>query len=475
MSLISNLRTIMQYTRQEQYLFLEEELRAQTDLFNQKLNTSASYLLFEREEIFVAKFVKFHEGELILKFNTNRGVPRKGEYLYCFTSPKQYHDFNKWGKLTYGDLLKNKGCATELVCIWQSTLRDDPNYCLVGFRGAEIEFAEHINGHTGAFLILGPNVPPYQYISNLQKLTRRNNVTINHLLEGDYSSQETEYFTIPQKDSISDFIQKQLFFSKSVVLQGPPGTGKTTVANIIAKNSGMQLFKLNATTASLSDVKEVISSADGIFSQNGILLYLDEIQYFNKKQQQSLLEYIEDGRVTLITSTTENPHFYVYNAIISRSSLFEFKPVAAEDCAVAVRRAVDYLNAELGTQKTLDADTARYIASCTGGDVRHAIVVTENAFFAADSVITNEIVDELGAKVTNFDDDTHYDLLSCLQKSIRGSDPDATAFYLAKLLSLGELISVCRRLQVIASEDVGAAYPMAAVITRACCESAKEL
>ena len=217
----------MLYTRQEHYLFLEEELRAQTDLFNQKLNTSASYLLFEREEIFVAKFVKFHEGELILKFNTNRGVPRKGEYLYCFTSPKQYHDFNNWGKLTYGDLLKNKGCATELVCIWQSTLRDDPKYCLVGFRGAEIEFAEHINGHTGAFLILGPNVPPYQYISNLQRLTKRNNVTINHLLEGDYSSQETEYFTIPPKDSISDFIQKQLFFSKSVVLQGPPGTGKT--------------------------------------------------------------------------------------------------------------------------------------------------------------------------------------------------------------------------------------------------------
>ena len=217
----------MQYTRQEHYLFLEEELRAQTDLFTQKLNTSASYLLFEREEIFVAKFIKFHEGELILKFNTNRGVPRKGEYLYCFTSPKQYHDFNNWGKLTYGDLLKNKGCATELVCIWQSTLRDDPDYCLVGFRGAELEFAGHINGHTGAFLILGPNVPPYQYISNLQKLTRRNDVTINHLLEGDCSSQETEYFTIPQKDSISDFIQKQLFFSKSVVLQGPPGTGKT--------------------------------------------------------------------------------------------------------------------------------------------------------------------------------------------------------------------------------------------------------
>lgn len=255
----------MHYSRQEHYLFLEEELRAQTDLFNQKLNTSASYLLFEREEIFVAKFVKFHEGELILKFNTNRGVPRKGEYLYCFTSPKQYHDFNKWGKLTYGDLLKNKGCATELVCIWQSTLRDDPNYCLVGFRGAEIEFAEHINGHTGAFLILGPNIPPYQYISNLQKLTRRNNVTINHLLEGDYSSQETDYFTIPQKDSISDFILKQLFFSKSVVLQGPPGTGKTYQIAKLCKSlcdQGLSVLVTALTNRALIEVaskKELLS------------------------------------------------------------------------------------------------------------------------------------------------------------------------------------------------------------------------
>ena len=237
----------------------------------------------------------------------------------------------------------------------------------------------------------------------------------------------------------------------------------------------MVFHRLNATTASLSDVKDILTGTNTLFGAGGILLYIDEIQYFNKKQQQALLEYIEDGRVTLITSTTENPHFYIYNAIISRSSLFEFKPVSAEDCAIAVKRAVDYLNGELSTPKKLGEGTARYIASCTGGDVRHAIVVTENAFFAADEIITNEVVDELGAKLGNFDTDTHYDLLSCLQKSIRGSDPDATAFYLAKLLSLGELISVCRRLQVIASEDVGAAYPMAAAITRACCESAKEL
>lgn len=261
----------------------------------------------------------------------------------------------------------------------------------------------------------------------------------------------------------------------NMIFYGPPGTGKTTAAEIIARESGMSFHRLNATTASLSDVKEILAGTNNIFAASGILLYIDEIQYFNKKQQQALLEYIEDGRVTLIASTTENPHFYVYNAILSRSSLFEFKPVAPEDCSVAVRRAVDYLNKEMGTSKTVDEDTVTYIARSTSGDVRHAIVLTENAFFAADDKITRETVDNFNVKVGNFDDDTHYDLLSCLQKSIRGSDPDATVFYLAKLLSLGELISVCRRLQVIASEDVGLAYPMAAVVTRSCCESAKEL
>ena len=261
----------------------------------------------------------------------------------------------------------------------------------------------------------------------------------------------------------------------NMIFYGPPGTGKTTAAEIIARESDMVFHKLNATSASLSDVKSILSSTDSIFCTGGILLYIDEIQYFNKKQQQSLLEYIEDGRVTLIASTTENPHFYVYNAIISRSSLFEFKPVAAEACVRALRRALDYLNAQNGTDKKADTETLTYIAKCSGGDVRHSIVLLENAYFAAEDQLTREIVDGFNVRVGNFDDDTHFDLLSCLQKSIRGSDPDAAAFYVAKLLSLGELISVCRRLQVIASEDVGAAYPMAAAITRACCESAKEL
>ena len=261
----------------------------------------------------------------------------------------------------------------------------------------------------------------------------------------------------------------------NMIFYGPPGTGKTTAAEIIARESGMVFHRLNATTASLSDVKDILSSTNNVFCTGGILLYIDEIQYFNKKQQQALLEYIEDGRVTLITSTTENPHFYIYNAISSRSSLFEFKPVAPSDCVVALRRALDYLNGEQQTTKTAEEGVLEYIARSTSGDVRHAIVLLENSFFAAEEVISQETVDGFNVRVGNFDDDTHYDLLSCLQKSIRGSDPDAAAFYVAKLLSLGELISVCRRLQVIAIEDVGLAYSMAAVVTRACCESAKEL
>ncbi|MBQ8345684.1 MAG: AAA family ATPase, partial [Clostridia bacterium] len=260
----------------------------------------------------------------------------------------------------------------------------------------------------------------------------------------------------------------------NMIFYGPPGTGKTTAAELLAREAGMVFHRLNATTASVSDVKEILAQTDSLFCTGGILLYIDEIQYFNRKQQQALLEYIEDGRVTLITSTTENPHFYIYNAIISRSSLFEFKPVSPEECAPALRRALAYLNQEEGTDKTVTDEVLHYIGQSTSGDVRHAIGVLENAFFVAESQITREVVDEFNVRIGNYDTDTHYDLLSCLQKSIRGSDPDATCFYLAKLLSLGELISVCRRLQVIASEDVGLAYPQAAASVRACCESAQE-
>ena len=267
----------------------------------------------------------------------------------------------------------------------------------------------------------------------------------------------------------------------NMIFFGPPGTGKTTAANIIAERSNMTLRRLNATTASLSDVKEVIEETSTVFGSAGILLYLDEIQYFNKKQQQSLLEYIEDGRITLIASTTENPYFYVYNAIISRSAVFEFRPVAPKEIEKSISRALEKLNSELKSEVTIAPDALVYLSGCGAGDVRRSLGLLENAFYLADAgdkKITKEILESLTPKVLGSFDragDVHYDLLSCLQKSIRGSDPDAAVFYLAKLLEGGDLISSCRRLQVIASEDVGLAYPMAAAITKACVDSAREL
>ncbi len=265
----------------------------------------------------------------------------------------------------------------------------------------------------------------------------------------------------------------------NMIFYGPPGTGKTTAASVIAARSGMEFHKLNATTASLQDVKDILARTEGMFGSNGILLYLDEIQYFNRKQQQSLLEYMEDGRITLIASTTENPHFYVYNAIISRSSLFEFRPVPPTETLKMLRRALAYLNEQGGTDTALPDDVGVALAEAAGGDVRRAVGLLENAYFAAGfepgTTITRETVAAFDSGVGNFNEDVHYDLLGCLQKSIRGSDPDATAFYVAKMLALGEMFPLIRRLQVIASEDIGLAYPQAAAVVRACCESAREL
>ena len=264
----------------------------------------------------------------------------------------------------------------------------------------------------------------------------------------------------------------------NMIFYGPPGTGKTTVANIIADMSGMQLYKLNATTASLQDVKDVLSNTDNMFAENGTLLYLDEIQSFNKKQQQSLLEFMENGKITLIASTTENPHYYVYNALLSRSSVFEFKSVKPEECIPTLKRAILALNDEFGDSKEADDSTLLGIARAAGGDVRMSIGILENAYYISDKSISEDAVKDLIPSIVGHfdrDGDMHYDLLSCLQKSIRGSDADAAVFYLAKILASGDLLSACRRLLVIASEDVGCAYPMASVITYACTESAKSI
>ena len=270
-------------------------------------------------------------------------------------------------------------------------------------------------------------------------------------------------------------------FIPSMIFYGPPGTGKTTAAEIISAESGMTLHHLNATTASLSDIKDVVKDTSSMMGINGILLYLDEIQYFNKKQQQSLLEYIEDGRITLIASTTENPYYYIYDALLSRCSVFEFKPVTNADI---VRRLLTVAEREY-PDIVLSPETAKEIAYSSGGDVRRSLTMMEVAASLCETgedgkkFIPTEVVRSLTPSVSQSsfdrDGDVHYDLLSCLQKSIRGSDPDAAVFYLARLLEGGDLISPCRRLMVIASEDIGAAYPMAAVIVRACVESAKEL
>lgn len=293
-------------------------------------------------------------------------------------------------------------------------------------------------------------------------------------------------------ESFDDMVGQEHLFGKNGVIRkmtsggylpnmiffGPPGTGKTTAASILACSTDMTIHKLNATTASLADVKEVCAQTSSVFATNGILLYLDEIQYFNKKQQQSLLEYIEDGRITLIASTTENPYMYIYNAIISRSAVFEFKSVKAKDIVPVLRRALGKLCEEYSMQKNASDEALEAVASAAAGDVRRSLNLLENCFFASEDEISVDILSSVNSTtVGNFDKDgtVHYDLLSALQKSIRGSDPDATVFYLARLLDGGDLLGVCRRLQVIASEDIGLAYPIAAAITDSCVNSALRL
>ena len=266
----------------------------------------------------------------------------------------------------------------------------------------------------------------------------------------------------------------------NMVFYGPSGTGKTTVANIIAEQTNRTLYKLNATTASTADIREIVSQLDTMMAPNGVLLYLDEIQSFNKKQQQSLLEHIENGKITLIASTTENPYFYVFNAILSRSTVFEFKQIDAAAALKAVKRAVAYLEQRTGLRASPEEGALEYIARGCGGDIRKSLNAIEVLFSAGipegDSLPLTladaRAVTQKSALRADRDGDNYYDLLSALQKSIRGSDPDAAVHYLARLLEAGQLQSACRRLMVIAGEDVGLAYPQILPTIKSCVDMA---
>ena len=267
----------------------------------------------------------------------------------------------------------------------------------------------------------------------------------------------------------------------NMVFYGPSGVGKTTIASIIASSTNKELRKLNATTASTADIKEIVSQINSFSGVNGILLYLDEIQYFNKKQQQTLLEFIENGSITLIASTTENPYFYVYNAILSRSTVFEFKTIEAGEVERAVIRGFEIAGEERGERYTLEDGAARYIANACGGDVRKALNAVELTALTAEEtergekLVTLESAQALTQKSAlryDKDGDSHYDILSGYQKSMRGSDPNAALYYLARLLEAGDLPSACRRLMVCACEDVGLAYPQLLPIVKACVDMA---
>lgn len=270
----------------------------------------------------------------------------------------------------------------------------------------------------------------------------------------------------------------------NMIFFGPPGVGKTTVANILSQVTDKKLYRLNATTASIKDIHQIIKELESLIGYKGVILYLDEIQNFNKKQQQSLLEYMEDGRITLIASTAENPYHYVYGPLLSRSMIFEFQPLSEEEIISSLKRGIILLEKELNSRLDISEDALGYLALMSGGDLRRALnsleLVTYSSSSADGSGVTldlSDIEEIIQNKGFSFDNkgDVYYDALSALQKSIRGSDPDAAIFYTAVLLKGGQLIPVCRRLLVIVSEDIGLAYPQSASIVYALTQSALQV
>ena len=269
----------------------------------------------------------------------------------------------------------------------------------------------------------------------------------------------------------------------NMIFYGPSGVGKTTLAKILAKHTSKRLFKLNATTASTADIKDIIAQIDTFTAPNGILLYLDEIQYFNKKQQQTILEFIETGKITLIASTTENPSFYIYNAILSRSVIFEFKFVNSNEIKKALIRVIKFIEKEEKVKVIASDDVLDYIATLAAGDVRRAINFLELCNLSSTIKNKSKKISLDTATQLNFSGNIrydkagneHYDTLSAYQKSMRGSDPNAAIYYLARLLSSGDLISACRRLMVCVCEDVGLAYPQIIPIVKSCVDIAMQV
>ena len=250
----------MRYTRDEHWQFLEDELRSQTKAFKEKLESSAEYLLLEKEEVFVAKLLKFKEGEMILKFPTKRGIPRSGEYLYCFTVPKQLRNYRNWKKASYGDLIKEKGLHTEAVCIWQAPINNDAEFCIAGFRGVDLEFASSLEDASDLILVLGPNKPPYEYIINLQNIVLNNDtIEVNEIFDADFKNDIVHHSELDKKKEAVNFILTQLSLVDTFILEGPPGTGKThliaEICNSLCKK-GKSVLVTALTNRALIEVAE---------------------------------------------------------------------------------------------------------------------------------------------------------------------------------------------------------------------------